>query len=448
MLQNNLKKINKFKQKTISAFMICLIVFISTGINPEKTSANSEEINKLNQQIEGKRSELEALDAEIAKQKSLVQNASGRANTLQNKIYELETTRKSLLTGIDQTEAQIKKAELTLSKLDIEIRDSEFLIDKNSSALAESIRKINILKSTSLVEKMLGYEKMSDFWNDFEQTEKVQKRLGYEVDTLQDLHEDLRNRQLSKIEEKGELSQYKVQLSSEKEAVESTKQTQSQILSKTKNEEAAYQKLLQETLAKKKAFEDELLEIESKLNLLIDPESYQKGRRGIFGWPAKNFVITQYYGSTSFSRSSGLYATNSHNGVDFGIPLGTQVLAVADGKVKSFGNTDAFPGCNSWGKWILLEHNNGLSTLYAHLSSTQVSIGQQVSRGQVIALSGSSGISTGPHLHLTTYVTQGVQVRNYRDVAPKAYGCGAYNVSIPMASPDAYLNPIDYLPQQ
>ena len=442
MLALQLENLMNFKinKKIISALIITLVfspIFVNAVI--------SDDVDILNDQIEEKKQELEVLDREIERQRQAVQNASGRADNLENNIYQLEASRSKLLTDISETETKIDKAKLTIVKLNIEIDGKEALIEKNSAALAESIRKVNNLKSTSLVEKILGFNSLSDFWNEFEQTERIQKRLSTEVDNLIDLNDDLKEQEHAQLIEKSELSQYQVELSSEREAVEYAKQEKNSLLKETKNEEAVYQKILEENLAKRRAFEDELLEIESHLKTLVDPGSYVESRSGVFSWPAVNFIISQYFGSTSFAKSSGLYSTNSHNGVDFAIPLGTQVLAVSDGVVKGTGNTDAFPGCNSWGKWVLIEHSNGLSTLYAHLSSISVSPGQNVKREEIIALSGSTGVSTGPHLHLTTYATQGVQIRNYRDVA-RSYGCGAYDVSIPMASPDAYLDPMDYLP--
>jgi murein DD-endopeptidase MepM/ murein hydrolase activator NlpD len=429
---------------SIKKYFVFILILLSVPF--VFAEGNSSQIKELNSQIDDKRDELEKLDAEIARQRALVQSASGRATNLQSKINELEYTRSALVTDISETETQIEKAELTLSKLDIEIGNSEFLISKNSGALAESIRKINTLKSTSLIEKLLGYESMADFWNDFEQTEKIQKRLSYEVDTLRDLNEELREKQLNKIEEKSELSQYKTELASEREAVESTKQEQSVLLTKTKSEEAAYQRLLQENLRKKREFEEELLEIESKLNLLIDPDSYPDARRGLIDWPLNSIYITQQFGGTAFAKNNpGVYGRPFHPGVDFGIQTGSAVKSVYDGKIVGFGNTDAYPGCNAWGKWILVEHTNGLSSLYAHLSSISVSNGQSVKRGQTIGLSGNTGISTGPHLHFSLYASQGVQVGKYNQYKGGS-GCGATNATGVFADLDAYLDPMDYLP--
>lgn len=431
---------------SVVGFFIILLASATTVIPYLTNASNSKEIQRLESEINEKRSALEELDKEIARQKAALQNASGRANNLQDKIYQLESSRRKILDDISYTETQIQKAELTLQKLDYEISDKELLINKNSSALAESIRKLSNLKSLSLIEKLLGYPTLSDFWNDFEQTERIQKQLGSEVDELRDLYNDLTKKEIEKIKEKEELSQYHVALASEREAVEYTKQEQAALLDKTRSEEAAYQALLQEKLAQKAAFEEELLEIESMLHVLIDPDSYPDARNGILAWPLDTIRVTQEFGGTAFAKTNpGVYGRPYHPGTDFGVPIGTKVKSVAEGTVIGTGNTDAYPGCYAWGKWILVEHGNGLSSLYAHLSSISVSSGQRVSRGQVIGLSGNTGISTGPHLHLSIYASQGVSVGRYNQYK-SGTGCAATDATGPFADLDAYLDPMEYLP--
>jgi murein DD-endopeptidase MepM/ murein hydrolase activator NlpD len=89
-----------------------------------------------------------------------------------------------------------------------------------------------------------------------------------------------------------------------------------------------------------------------------------------------------------------LGTSRPHNGQDFDVPYGTQVYATGDGTVIESGwNSGGF------GNWIVLDHGYGLQTVYGHLSDIRVAKGQNVKRGDVIAVSGSSGLSSGPHLH-------------------------------------------------
>ena len=88
---------------------------------------------------------------------------------------------------------------------------------------------------------------------------------------------------------------------------------------------------------------------------------------------------------------------HGNNGVDFGANIGTPVYAALDGVVTLTRGGDSWNG--GYGNYIVIKHNNGTQTLYAHLSNISINKGQNVERGQVIGKSGNSGQSTGPHLH-------------------------------------------------
>jgi len=115
-------------------------------------------------------------------------------------------------------------------------------------------------------------------------------------------------------------------------------------------------------------------------------------------------------------------------------------MSVLPGVVVGIGNTDLYPGCYSFGKWIMVRHENGLSTVYGHLSVISVSVGEQVETGSVIGYSGNTGHTTGPHLHITLYATQGVHIEKY----VSSRGCK--EVTIPLADIKAYLDPLAYFP--
>ncbi|HMP67162.1 MAG TPA: peptidoglycan DD-metalloendopeptidase family protein [Candidatus Paceibacterota bacterium] len=416
---------------------------------PYNTSASTTEINRLNEQIDQKRNELQEIDREIERQKQAIQATSGRANTLQNTLQQLEASRRKLLTDISRTETRILEAELTIEKLSLEILEKDKFIKHSSKTIAESIRRMNQYESISAVERILGYQSISDFWMNLEQDYIFQDRVRNEINSLIKAKQDLELREQEKEIEKKELATFRVELSSERQSVEHTRNQQAELLQRTKNEEAEYQRILAENLRRKQAFENDLLEIESKLKILIDPKSYPAARSGIISWPLDNIRITQMFGGSQFAQTNPhIYGRPFHPGTDFAAPIGTRVKSVYNGKVIALGNTDDYPGCYAWGRWILVEHTNGLSSLYAHLSSISVTVGQQVTTGQVIGLSGNTGVTTGPHLHLTLYASQGVKVGKYGDYRPGGTGCAATNATGPFADLNAYLDPIQYLPKQ
>lgn len=109
-----------------------------------------------------------------------------------------------------------------------------------------------------------------------------------------------------------------------------------------------------------------------------------------FAWPIPGvYTITQHYGN------------NGHNGIDIAGAYGTPIVAAESGTVIEANGSDSWG--QSWGYYVLIYHNGTYTTRYAHLSSLAVSSGQSVSRGQVIGYEGSTGNSTGPHLHFEVY---------------------------------------------
>jgi murein DD-endopeptidase MepM/ murein hydrolase activator NlpD len=120
---------------------------------------------------------------------------------------------------------------------------------------------------------------------------------------------------------------------------------------------------------------------------------------------------------------------------------GSTVRAARGGVIAGTGNTDTTCPNASYGKWIFIKHDNGLSTLYAHLSSINVSPGQSVAVGEAVGYSGNTGYSTGPHLHFGVYATSGSKITSF-----PSQSCKNKSYTMPVADVKAYLNPLSYLP--
>ena len=226
--------------------------------------------------------------------------------------------------------------------------------------------------------------------------------------------------------------------------LDANRQETSALLAATKNKESNYQKLLAEKQTLHRQFEEELSAYEAELRFTIDPTLLPKTGSGVLSWPLDAVFITQYFGNTEFAtRNAQVYNGEGHNGIDLRAAPGTQVRAASSGVVQGTGNTDTTCRGASYGQWVLIRHNNGLSTLYAHLSVIAVSQGQSVSVGQIIGYSGSAGYATGPHLHFTVYATQGVEISQLKS---RALACKGKIYTLPLVKDrGAYLNPLSYL---
>lgn len=132
---------------------------------------------------------------------------------------------------------------------------------------------------------------------------------------------------------------------------------------------------------------------------IISPDTTWEGT-GIFQWPLpESFTITSYFGNREDPFTG---EPSYHDGTDIAAPAGTPILAAADGTVEVANSTDAWGG--GYGYYVKIRHNGSLETLYAHCSSICVSAGQKVKQGEVIAYVGTTGNSTGNHLHFEVRV--------------------------------------------
>ena len=123
-------------------------------------------------------------------------------------------------------------------------------------------------------------------------------------------------------------------------------------------------------------------------------------------WPVNGLLSSSFGGRSDPFSGEGVF----HTGIDLVAPTGTPVHATADGVVE----TAAWSG--AYGKLVIIDHGNGLDTYYAHLSQFMIVPGQEVRRGQVIALSGGTGRATGPHMHYEVRL-HGTPVNPYKYLA-------------------------------
>jgi murein DD-endopeptidase MepM/ murein hydrolase activator NlpD len=121
--------------------------------------------------------------------------------------------------------------------------------------------------------------------------------------------------------------------------------------------------------------------------------------KDIFNWPmADNFPISSTFG---YRKDPFTGETKYHGGIDISAPEGTPILAAADGVVVVADSSDSWGG--GWGYHVKIKHSDTYSTLYAHASKIAVRNGQEVKKGEVIAYVGTTGRSTGAHLHFEVY---------------------------------------------
>ncbi|MES2214378.1 MAG: peptidoglycan DD-metalloendopeptidase family protein [Patescibacteria group bacterium] len=426
--------------KKYASFLIILAFCVS--LFPHIGHAAVED--ELRQKIQDAQAQRAALQAEQIKLQVELDKLNSQDKTLQGAVKSLDTTKKKLANDIKLTQNKITSTDLNIRSLEDAMQEKEHQIDLHHEAIKSTLKQLSDYDSHNIVTDLLTYPKISDVWGDQGSLEQLQNTLSSEISALKDAQAVLDQEKALKEKNKEDLVGLKSQLGGQKQVVEQTQAAKNKLLADTKAKEAAYQKLIADNKIRELKFEADLFNYENQLKVVLDPNTIPAAGSTILSWPLSKFKITQQFGKTS--SSGRLYASGTHNGVDFGVPVGTAVMSVRQGVVKGSGNTDNFPGCYSYGRWVLIEHDNGLSTVYGHLSALVVQPGQSVSAGQVIGYSGGqpgangSGYSTGPHLHLGLYATQAVKIQQY------SASIGCKSASIPIAPPNGYLDPLAYLP--
>lgn len=395
-------------------------------------------VDDLKSKIEERNRVIDDLEKEIAEYQVQVEKTGAQAKTLKNAINTLELTRKKLSAEITVIQNKISSTNLTIRQLDSQIAEASATIKRTISGIAVTIRETDMEESNSFIETLLNYQKISTFLDKVESLENLSLGLKTALAEVEDAKKELETKNTAAQGKRRELQSLAGDLTDKKKVAEYNKAQTTKVLTDTKNKQSNYQKLLNERIARKNAFERELLQYESELKFAIDPTSLPSTGSGVLKWPLSKVKITQEFGDTAFART-GAYKGQGHNGIDFAAPIGTQVKAALGGEVKGVGDTDKVCPGASYGRWVLIEHPNGLSTLYAHFSVIKVVTGQHVDTGEVIGFSGETGYATGPHLHFTVYATEGVRIMTRKSTVCQ----GSY--TMPVASLNAYLNPLSYL---
>ena len=419
------------------AFAIIVVILLISG----SAFSRADTVSDLQQRIGAKNEEIKKLEDEIKAYEQSLNQTVDKAKSLQNELSALTTSRKKLEAELKKTQANLDKTTILIGKISGDIVSTENEMAEKRALIAKTLRGIREEEDNTLVENILASNSIAEVSDFVENSEKLNETIRNAIEELEQ-SENLLERQKSDEEgKKAELKKLQTNLSGQKKAVVDTTTQTNKLLTDTKSQESNYQKIIDEKVRLREQFEAELYQFESELQIAIDPSKLPSAiKGGVLRWPLDSVFITQQFGKTS--ASGRLYASGSHNGIDLRATDGTAVKATLSGTVEATGNTDLKAGCYSYGKWILVKHTNGLSTLYAHLSSISVSSGQTVVTGDIVAYSGRTGYVTGPHLHLTVLASEGVRVMPIP--AGKTKNCTG--VTIPLADTKAFLDPLLYLP--
>ncbi len=384
---------------------------------------------------------------------------------MQSSLNSIAITAKKTADQLKLTQEQISTTNLELSQLGVQINTKQQQIQLDKATLASSINEIDATDNVPFIAALFTSDTLEQAWTDVDTIAQLNKALAANADQLSGDETTLAGQQTTASTTKGQLTSLQTNLTTTQGQLAATAAAKKTLIAQTNSQETTYQQLIATKKAQQALFQNQLTNLENSLKS-INPSAVPIAGQGVLAWPfsasimsnciglksalGNPYCITQYFGNTPFATANpSIYSgSNGHNGLDIGVPIGTPVEAALAGTVLATGNTDlahdaAGDMCYSFGKWIMLTHDNGLNTMYAHLSVIGVTQGQTVAQGQVIGYSGMTGYATGPHLHFGVYATVGVKIQTLGEFRGATTPCE--NAAMPVAPANAYLNPLSYL---
>lgn len=307
-------------------------------------------------------------------------------NKLLKQVKELESQMVAKQKEIDTLQGSINYTQQRIDTSLAELATLEVQMSEQNDNLNARLRSMYINGNIGFLDVLLGSGSISEFMTNMDRIEMI-----YESD--QAILDDLTQQRLVVDAKKQYLEGLRTDLqqqkSSEAQKKEALKQNQSAIATK-KAEVAKDNNALEATLD---ALNEEADKIVSQIIKLQGGGDYLGGA---MGWPVPGVSrITSEFG---YRIHPVLKYKKMHTGLDIGAPSGTTVVAANGGTVIMAGWN------NSYGNLVMIDHGGGIVTLYAHNSSLLVNTGDVVKRGQAVAKSGSTGMSTGPHVHFEVRV--------------------------------------------
>jgi len=309
-------------------------------------------------------------------------------------INELKAQIAAQQAKIAQTQAKLRETERQIRLTEAEIARQEAHLQVRQGLLSQRVRAMDKHGTVDYMELVVTSRSFNELVDRIVIMQDIIRSDQRLVDNLRRERDQIKQLRLKLQEEHDQVAVLLKQQQDQEAQVERTKAAQQQALD-------YYHQLEAQLEAQRKELEAEKARIDalvSQLQAQFDAQARSVGGgTGRFGWPERG-PITQPFGCTDLigePYEPTCPSRHIHQGIDIAAPYGTSIGA-ADAGIVSLVIWDP---CCGYGNHVLITHGNGYTTWYAHLSAINVSVGQAVRRGQPIGAEGSTGFSTGPHLH-------------------------------------------------
>lgn len=370
-------------------------VMINAGVDVSRSFSAYAAASDSQKQIHELQSKLSGIQSDAKKLKEQITAAKSGAANLETEIQNLEYETTLLSTRIKTMETLINQLDVLYEQQGQQIEELSVKEAEEQKIFDNMLRMSYMYGSDTYFHLLFGSENIGDFLSrvdfivyHFRANNNVLERLSETKASLEKTREEQKNSKDESVVYKSQLEQDKKEYDAK---IAEANQKKTQYMADAANAESLYKKKLAETNAINAEIKA-LYEEQKKNNTASSNAAYS----GTMGYPLPSSYTTVSSGFiTRTSPISG--KTENHNGLDLPAPRGTSIYAADAGKVVIARHS------SSWGNYVTIDHGGGIMTLYAHASSLNVTVGQTVKKGDTIAYVGSTGWSTGNHLHFTVY---------------------------------------------
>lgn len=416
------------KTKRIISLLLALLMFF-TVVGTEVYAATKEELeNKIEQldgQIAANKNKLNALKGKKEKQKEYLETLEKQLDTVEEKATSLQVQVNTLDKSISKLDKQIntlskdiKKTKKQIKKAEDDIVTMEETIENTSDRMAEKLRASYMKGSESTLQILMGADSLASFMTRLEMMKRTSEKDKKDIEDFRDTVVSLKDTRKQLIsdkkaldEKREERKESKEKLVTERSALKKKQKEYNSTVSQLENQYDEVEDYVKELDKSSAAYESYIKKLEKEKKAAdaeidrILKEYYQNQPTGgnangsydtssSWAWPlgSASCYISSHYGY----RNPSISGWGFHGGTDItgGGIHGKPVYATKAGKVIT-----AVTSNSGYGIYVLIDHGNGYSSLYAHMSARYVNTGDTVKKGQMIGRVGSTGNSTGPHLH-------------------------------------------------
>lgn len=392
--------------KPIFSFALAFVMAASLFVGFIPTTASAVTQSEIN--------DLKSRKAALSEQSASYEATISSLKNKKNAQVELKTALDSKLALTNQQimnlEEQIKLHDALIERKTQEVGEAQVTADEQLEKYKKRVRAMEESGRYNYIEVLFGANSIGEFLSLIDDIGDIMKSDKELEDSYKESVVNLKEAKAEYEEVQTELKQNKVECAQLKDQLQVDITQAAAVITSLQADINENASVLSELDSQESALQSQ---IQAKVNQLNEQKKAEEeanrnnnngGSSGGSTTGTGNLVWPSYCTYISSRQGPRVHPITgeykNHGGTDIAASYGSAIYAADSGRVVS--SSDGWNG--GWGNYVMIDHGNGMQTLYAHMSSRAVSVGQTVSRGQTIGYVGSTGMSTGPHLHFEMYV--------------------------------------------